>query len=112
MFGQQYGYSQQYQQRLAGRLVSSASDVGIGEVPTDGSRGWFPAHDGSCVWAKRWNANGTIETTRYVPEAADEPVDELAVLKERVAALESAIAKKAKRKEAALEDDRGGAEAA
>lgn len=105
MFGQQYGYAHQYQPRLVGRVVASASDVGIGEVPTDGSSGWFPASDGSCVWAKRWSANGSIETTRYIPETVDEPVDELSVLKDRVAALESAIAKKAKRKEAAGEDD-------
>lgn len=103
---QQYaGFGQPYPPRLVGRAVKSVDEVGVGEVPTDGSAGWFPALDGSCVWSRRWNGNGTIVTTRYVPEPVSEPVDELAELKERVAAIEAAVAKKAKRKEATVEDD-------
>ena len=103
---QQYqGYSQQYAPQLAGRAVQDVSQIGVGDVPTDGSTAWFPASDGSCVWARKWNGNGTIETVRYVPEPMPEPVDELAALRERVEAVEAALAKKAKRKEAALEDE-------
>lgn len=99
------GFGQQYAPRIVGRAVQSVSEVGVGEVPTDGSAGWFPALDGSCVWSRRWNGNGTIETVRYVPEQVEEPVDELAVLKGRVEALEAALAKKSKRKEPELESD-------
>lgn len=102
---QYQGFGQPYSPRLSGRIVKAITEIGVGEVPTDGSIGWFPAADASCVWAKKWSGNGTIETVRYVPEPREEPEDKLAVLTERVAALESAIARKPKRKEAALEDD-------
>jgi hypothetical protein len=103
---QQYqGFAQAYTPQLAGRAVQDVSQVGVGEVPTDGSTGWFPALDGSCVWARRWNGNGTIETVRYVPEPSPEPVDELAALRQRLEAVEAALAKKSKRKESAFEDE-------
>lgn len=103
---QQYqGFGQPYAPRLVGRAVKSVAEVGVGEVPTDGTTGWFPAIDGSCVWGRKWSGNGTIETVRYVPEPREEPEDKLAVLTERVAALEAALAKRPRRKEAVLEDD-------
>ena len=104
-FQQYQGYGQPFAPRLVGRAVKSVADIGVVEVPTDGSTGWFPAVDGSCVWGKKWSGNGTIETVRYVPEPREEPEDPLAVLTERVAALEAAISKKAKRREQADEDD-------
>ena len=104
-YQQYHGFGQSYAPRIVGRAVSSVAEVGVGEVPTDGSAGWFPALDGSCVWSKRWNGNGTIETVRFVPEKVEDPVDELTVLKERVEALEASIAKKATRKETDLEND-------
>jgi hypothetical protein len=57
------------------------------------------------VWARRWNGNGTIDTVRYVPEPSPEPVDELAALRQRLEAVEAALAKKSKRKESAFEDE-------
>lgn len=38
------------------------------EVPMDGSVSLFPTADYSCVYAKAWNANGMIDTVKYVPE--------------------------------------------
>lgn len=68
---QQMAYQQPYQQRqqgVAGRAVSSLEEITVQEVPTDGSTGFFPMMDGSCIYAKKWNQNGTIDTVRYVPE--------------------------------------------
>ena len=33
----------------------------------------FPSSDGSCVYGKRWNPNGTIDTFRYTLEKQEEP---------------------------------------
>ena len=110
---QTFGYGQMVQPspytmpRIHGRPVTSAAEIGIGDVPTDGSTGWFPAHDGSCVWAKRWNPNGSVTTLRYVPEPMEVPNladDGMAALEARIEALEAAVAKK-KRKEAVVEPD-------
>ena len=110
---QTFGYGQMAQPttyaipRIHGRPVSSVGEIGVGDVPTDGSAGWVPAHDGSCVWSKRWNANGSISTLRYVPEPVELPNledDGVASLEARVSALEAALAKK-KRKEAVIEPD-------
>lgn len=91
---QMYGYGQTYQPqfqpyappRIHGRVVSSANEIGVGDVPTDGTTGWFPAYDGSCVWGKRWNPNGTIQTVRYTPEPVEAPQDEMAGLVRKVEA--------------------------
>ena len=110
---QAFGYGQIMQPtsysmpRIHGRPVSSVAEIGVGDVPTDGTTGWFPAHDGSCVWAKRWNANGSITTTRYVQEPMEVPNladDGMAALEARIEALEAAVSKK-KRKEAVVESD-------
>lgn len=112
---QMFGYGQTYQPqfqpyappRIHGRVVSSANEIGVGDVPTDGTTGWFPAYDGSCVWGKRWNPNGSIETICYRPEPVEVPNladDGIAALTERVEALEAALAKKPKRKEAAVDE--------
>ena len=65
----------QYQQpprmpQVTGRIVNSVDEIMVQEVPTDGTLALFPAADSSCVFGKRWNPNGTIETVRFVPEAA------------------------------------------
>ena len=108
-----FGYGQTYQPppysppRIHGRVVASVNEIGVGDVPTDGTTGWFPASDGSCVWGKRWNPNGSIETVRYTPEPmeAPSPADGgIADLRERVEALEAAMAKKQKRREAAFDE--------
>lgn len=99
------------QPRLYGRMVSSANDISVGDIPTDGNWGWFPVFDGSCVWAKRWNANGTIETVKYVEELVQGPSSE-DDLRARIEALEAAVAKPKRRKEAVVEADRLCSEAA
>ena len=87
---------------LNGRTVSSLSEVTINDVPNDGSVGWFPASDGSCVWAKQWRGDGSIDTLRYVPEAVPKPSkepDKMDAIMERLDAIEAAL-RKGKRKAA------------
>ena len=114
------GFQQAYQQAmpqsqpiyqqpkgLSGRTVASVADVTPSEVTMDGTVSWFPAADGSMVWAKAWAPDGTIRTTTYAPvtpepapaqgEAAN-PV--LEGILERLTAIEAALAPKKKRKEA------------
>lgn len=78
-------YMQQYQQNLqpvqqqnvpvqsqqpmgiAGRTVQSVEQITANEVPMDGSLAFFPRHDMTEIYAKQWNADGTIKTVIYRP---------------------------------------------
>lgn len=66
-------------QGIAGRTVQCESDIAPSEVPMDGSTSWFPLSDGSAVYSKRWNADGTITTLRYVMASDPEPEKQLTV---------------------------------
>ena len=44
---------------IAGRMVGSVA--------------FFPTSDGSAIFAKAWNPNGTISTVRYAPVGDDQP---------------------------------------
>ena len=72
--------------QMQGRTVASADEITVQEVPTDGTMGWFPAQDGSCVWGKRWTPDGSIVTVRYSPDSptAEPAPDPVAALSARV----------------------------
>lgn len=53
---------------LPGRQISSIEEIMPNDVPMDGSVSFFPVRDGSCVYAKYWNRQGTIDTIKFVPE--------------------------------------------
>lgn len=53
---------------ISGRVVNKVEDIAPNEVPMDGSSGLFPLSDLSAVFIKAWNSDGTIRTTKYVPE--------------------------------------------
>lgn len=53
---------------LPGRSVNPGENIAPNEVPMDGRVGYFPQSDGSCIYAKAWNTDGTIKTIRYRPE--------------------------------------------
>lgn len=60
----------QQQQRvngLNGRFVGRVEDVTANEVSMDGSVSLFPTNDMSVIYAKSWNADGTIKTIAYKP---------------------------------------------
>ena len=78
-------YTQQYQQNLqpvqqqsvpvqsqqpmgiTGRTVQSVEQITANEVPMDGSLAFFPRQDMAEIYAKQWNADGTIKTVIYRP---------------------------------------------
>lgn len=62
---------------IAGRLVNDASEITVNEVPTDGSIAMFPKNDGTCIYTKQWNSDGTIKTICFVPEDNNEIPQEL-----------------------------------
>lgn len=57
---------------IAGRMVGAPSEIVPNEVPMDGSVAFFPTSDGSAIFAKAWNPNGTISTVQYVPTGNDQ----------------------------------------
>lgn len=58
---------------IAGRMVGAPSEIVPNEVPMDGSVAFFPTSDGSAIFAKAWNPNGTISTVQYAPLGNDQP---------------------------------------
>lgn len=66
---------QTYRQALGGRAVSGASEIGVGDVPQDGMRHYFPVSDGSAIYVKAWNAAGNIDTLVYVPQVPEPPAE-------------------------------------
>ena len=53
---------------INGRIVNDISEVTPQEVPMDRSISLFPLADWSKIYAKAWNANGTIDTFVFVPD--------------------------------------------
>lgn len=59
---------------LYGRVVNSPNDITPNEVPMDGSVSLFPSSDYSCILAKTWNKDGTIQTVKFIPEVNPDQV--------------------------------------
>lgn len=53
---------------LPGRPVNDINEVMASEVPMDGSSSIFPLQNGSRIYVKSWNSDGTIKTLTYVQE--------------------------------------------
>lgn len=83
---QQYQAPQPVRQQPGLRTVSSADEITVQEVPTDGSIALFPLADGSAVIGKRWMPDGSISTTRFVPDSttAQTAPDPLATINTRI----------------------------
>lgn len=66
---------------INGRSVSSIDEITAGEVPLNGSLAVFPKTDGSIIYVKSTNGNGTIDTKYYIPapEGFTENVDAASV---------------------------------
>lgn len=58
---------------IIGKVVNRVEDVTPNDIPMDGSYGVFPIQDRSCIYLKRWNADGTISTEKYLKEVIDIP---------------------------------------
>lgn len=53
---------------IPGRPVNDINEVMASEVPMDGSSSIFPLQNGSKVYVKSWQSDGTIKTLTYVRE--------------------------------------------
>lgn len=61
-------------QSIPGHIVNGMNDIVPNDVPMDGSCSFFPVSDGSAIYVKAWNSNGTIQTVKYVPETIPDQV--------------------------------------
>lgn len=52
---------------IPGRIIDDIAQVGANEVPMDGSKAVFMKSDGSILYVKQWQPNGTISTNTYKP---------------------------------------------
>lgn len=81
---------------LMGRIVGSDQEITASEVPSDGNVGYFPSADGSVVYAKSWNGNGSIDTVIYerkAVESVSEPsINIYDAVIERLERIEAAVA--------------------
>lgn len=95
----QYPYQPPYQPKpLAGRAVNAIGEIAVSDIPNDGTAAYFPALDGSCIWAKQWRSDGSIDTLRYVLEPPPPPEpDRIDVIMQRLDAIEAALKPKRKK---------------
>lgn len=63
-------FPQQSQPGFFGKMIQSPNDIMPGDIPMNGSPCFFPMQDGSAIFMKAWNADGTISTMRFLPEQA------------------------------------------
>lgn len=52
---------------INGRIIDDVTQITASEIPMDGSVAIFPKKDLSEVYMKQWNANGGIQTLKFVP---------------------------------------------
>lgn len=60
-------------QGINGKIITEISQITANDVPMDGSVAFFPKQDLLEVYAKSWNADGTIRTVTYKPVLDNEP---------------------------------------
>lgn len=56
---------------INGRIVQAVETINPNEVPMDGSVAFFPKKDLTEIYAKSWNADGTIRTLTFKPVLND-----------------------------------------
>ena len=66
---------QQMPRGVNGRVVQSVEMITANDVPMDGSA-FFPMQDMSAIFAKSWNADGTIKTVIFKPVNETVPQNE------------------------------------
>lgn len=62
----------QVQSGIMGHMVASHEEIKPNDVPMNGAAAYFPSQDGSVIYAKQWNPNGSITTVRYIPETVQQ----------------------------------------
>ena len=72
-YNQYNGYQPQYQPQqnifqqnnITGRFVQNAEQIGVNDVPMNGTYSIFPKTDMTEIYAKAWDGNGNIQTLTY-----------------------------------------------
>lgn len=59
--------AQQNMPGINGKVVPGVENITANDVPMDGSVAFFPRQDMQEIYAKSWNADGTIRTIVYKP---------------------------------------------
>lgn len=59
--------TQQMASGLNGKVIQVVENIAANDVPMDGSIAFFPKQDMTEIYAKAWNADGTIRTVVYRP---------------------------------------------
>ena len=68
---------QQMPRGINGKVVQSVEMITANDVPMDGSAAFFPMQDMSAIFAKSWNADGTIKTIIFKPINETVPQSEI-----------------------------------
>lgn len=102
----------QYQQvqSIPGKFIQSLQEIVVSDVPQDGSVAFFPTADYKKIYAKGWNADGTIHTEEYIlvsQEKVEKPTFESDILARlgRIEEMLSQPAKKSVKKKEVDSDD-------
>lgn len=61
---------------LSGKTVNNPQEILPQDVPMNGFTSYFPKADGSEIYAKCWNSNGTIDTKIYILKPLEEQVSQ------------------------------------
>lgn len=73
---------------IYGRPVNQIEEVLPQDVPMDGTCSLFPTNDGTAIYKKYWNSDGTIKTIKFVPETIPEQVEQPNAMEELKAYLD------------------------
>lgn len=91
--------AQQNMAGINGKVVPGVENITANDVPMDGSVAFFPRQDMQEIYAKSWNADGTIRTIVYkpisepnLPDGANIPQNDFDRLNEDVRTLREEIA--------------------
>lgn len=63
------------QQSVAGKIVDSVDAVKATDIPMDGNIYYFPKADGTEIFCKQWQANGTTRILTFKPCLEEEPTN-------------------------------------
>lgn len=66
-------YQPSYQQGIQGRVVENADTVKVTEIALDGSINYFPLADGSAIFTKQLQMDGTSKIVMYKPAMNETP---------------------------------------
>lgn len=94
--------TQQVQQMplIPARMTTGLDDIRPNELPSDGTVSLFMQSDYSAVYAKAVNAQGTIDTVRYVPERpaqTEQPINNgFSSIEQRLDRIEKLLSKRNK----------------